>query len=309
MPRGRTSWYGGPRDSQDNDRPALPGASNKNPGIAVYNRRTLGGWWRVVFPNGRSLVLQQTDLGPAPWTGKKVDVNYTAVKAAGYTEGSYPTGAQVEYHFLGRQRPAWADQGRPGGTPARVKPQAQPAQTGPVIGQRQALLVSYLQNRGRPGALASLGKGLRESAAAATPAAPPAAPAQRPAPKKGAGGLTTGKGSWGGGAAIATPAVLLARQMGIPVTSRKRNRPDLGAGRASDHDVHNKNAYAVDLAASGSRGDKLAKSIARRYGIPLSNIGTYNRHTITVDGKRYSLQLLWRVDGHYDHVHLGIRRA
>jgi hypothetical protein len=65
----------------------------------------------------------------------------------------------------------------------------------------------------------------------------------------------------------------------------------------------------VDFGVRGSRGDDLARRLADDYGIPRSSIGTYNRHTINVDGQRFSVQLLWRVSGHYDHVHLGIRRA
>lgn len=160
MPRGRTSWYGGPNDRLDNDKPALAGASNRNPGIAVYNRKTLGGWWRVVFPNGRSLVLQQTDIGPAPWTGKKVDVNYTAVRRAGYTESNYPTGGTVEYHYLGKTKPAWADGGKPS-TPTRSVATKQT--TTPTVSNRQALLMQYVTQRGNPSALMELGKALRGS--------------------------------------------------------------------------------------------------------------------------------------------------
>jgi hypothetical protein len=65
----------------------------------------------------------------------------------------------------------------------------------------------------------------------------------------------------------------------------------------------------VDFGVSGQRGDQLARAIARKYGIPEANLGTYNRHIINVDGQRYSLQLLWKVEGHYNHVHFGIRRA
>jgi hypothetical protein len=69
------------------------------------------------------------------------------------------------------------------------------------------------------------------------------------------------------------------------------------------------NAFATDFGVSGRKGDELARAIEKKYAIPASSIGTYNRHTITVDGKKYSVQLLWKVQGHYDHVHLGIRRA
>jgi hypothetical protein len=100
--------------------------------------------------------------------------------------------------------------------------------------------------------------------------------------------------------------------MGVPVTSTKRDLATtrrVGSSTGSDHYTGNRNAYAVDLGVSGSRGTELARRIADAYGIPRSSIGTYNRHTINVGGQRYSVQLLWQVSGHYDHVHLGVRRA
>jgi len=127
----------------------------------------------------------------------------------------------------------------------------------------------------------------------------------------GPGNVNAG-GGWGGSQGVADAAKGIARSMGIPVTSEKRNYADtirVGSNTGSDHYTGNTNAYAVDFGVAGSRGDELARSIADRYGIPRSSIGTFNRHTVTIDGQRYSLQLLWRVSGHYDHVHLGIRRA
>ena len=125
------------------------------------------------------------------------------------------------------------------------------------------------------------------------------------------GTISAGRG-WGGSEGVADVAKSIARSMGIPVTSQKRNYADtvrVGSSTASDHYTGNTNAFAVDFGVSGARGDDLARRIADQYGIPRSSIGTYNRHTITVDGQRFSVQLLWRVSGHYDHVHFGIRRA
>ncbi len=99
--KGKISWYGGPHDSQDNDQPAS-GVPNTVPGIAIMNRSTLGGWWEVTMSNGRTVKLQQTDIGPAKWTGKKIDFNYTAVKELGYTERNFPTGATASARYLGR---------------------------------------------------------------------------------------------------------------------------------------------------------------------------------------------------------------
>lgn len=126
------------------------------------------------------------------------------------------------------------------------------------------------------------------------------------------GGSISAGGGWGGSANVANAAKRIAASMGIPVTSQKRNLADtirVGSSTASDHYTGNKTAFAVDFGVAGARGDQLARAIARKYGIPLSNIGTFNGHVIRVGGANYRLQLLWRVAGHFDHVHLGIRRA
>lgn len=99
--KGGWSWYGGPRDSGDNNRPALAGATNKEPGIAVYNRSTLGGYW-LVDENGRQIVLRQTDIGPLP--PRVVDINYTALKLWGYTERNFPTDKRVSIKYLGKSQ-------------------------------------------------------------------------------------------------------------------------------------------------------------------------------------------------------------
>lgn len=95
--RGRLSWFGGPRDSGDSGRTAL-GLTTATPGVAVRpgdtwqtGRATLGRYWRIRTPNGRSAVLRQTDLGPNQSTGRRIDVTYSALGRLGYTEGSFPT--------------------------------------------------------------------------------------------------------------------------------------------------------------------------------------------------------------------------
>lgn len=134
---------------------------------------------------------------------------------------------------------------------------------------------------------------------------------EKAARTQGSGAIKAGRG-WGGSEGVADAAKAIARDMGIPVTSQKRNLADtkrVGSTTGSDHYTGNTKAFATDFGVSGQRGDQLARAIAKKYGIPESNIGTYNRHTIDVDGQKYSLQLLWKVKGHYDHVHLGIQRA
>jgi len=99
--RGKVSWFGGPNDSTTGPTTAT-GLPVTHPGIAVYNTATKGGWWWVRFPNGRAAILQQTDFGPAPWTGRVVDVLYSALPALGYTEANFPTDAEVVARYLGK---------------------------------------------------------------------------------------------------------------------------------------------------------------------------------------------------------------
>ncbi len=122
----------------------------------------------------------------------------------------------------------------------------------------------------------------------------------------------TDGGGWGGTKNVVNAAKAIARQMGIPVTSEKRNLAQTiaaGSSTGSDHFTGNTNAYATDFGVAGSKGDAFARAVAKKYGIPTSNIGTFNRTIVNIDGKRYSLQLLWRVEGHFDHVHLGVQRV
>ena len=95
--RGKLSWFGGPHDSQDSGRTAL-GVTTATPGVAVRpgdtwqtGRATLGSYWRIRTPNGRTAVLRQTDLGPNQSTGRRIDLTYSALGRLGYTEGNFPT--------------------------------------------------------------------------------------------------------------------------------------------------------------------------------------------------------------------------
>lgn len=98
---GTASWFGGPHDPESGPTTAS-GKPVSAGGIAVYNEATLGGYWRVTFPNGHQAVLQQTDIGPAPWTGRLIDVSYASLSAAGYSESSFPTNGAVRAEYLGK---------------------------------------------------------------------------------------------------------------------------------------------------------------------------------------------------------------
>lgn len=128
--------------------------------------------------------------------------------------------------------------------------------------------------------------------------------------KKLSSAVQAGKG-WGGSEGVADTAKRIARRMGIPVTSQKRNYAQtiaVGSSTSSDHYTGNTTAFAVDFGVSGSRGTTLARRICSAYKISTGLIGTFNGQIIRASGKSYRIQLLWQVAGHYDHVHIGIRR-
>ena len=104
---GKVSWFGGPGDSMSGPTTAS-GKPVSAGGIAVYNEQTLGGWWAVTFPNGRTVTLQQNDIGPAPWTGRVVDVDYASLSAAGYSQSNFPTNSTVKAVYLGKGKPSGA---------------------------------------------------------------------------------------------------------------------------------------------------------------------------------------------------------
>lgn len=94
--KGKAGIYGddpvtGYHDSGDNNDPALAGATNNRPGIALRSRKTLGDWFKLKAPNGKEMLVQQTDIGPAKWTGRNIDVNAVAARRFGYGQHSFPT--------------------------------------------------------------------------------------------------------------------------------------------------------------------------------------------------------------------------
>jgi hypothetical protein len=184
---------------------------------------------------------------------------------------------------------------------------------------RKQLLLNFVANRGKPGrtqefAMNWLNAQDRPKQQITIPGQP-AQTVQTPGKPKtkqptGKGGKFNPGPAWGGSQGVINPARRIARQLGFSTSSLKRSDDPSGIGAASDHHVANRAGFAADFPATGARGDQLARAIAREYGIPTRNIGTFNRHTITAaNGQRYSVQLLWRVANHYDHVHFGVRRA
>ena len=101
--RGPASVFGndpsiGFTDYEDNCITAT-GTSCTSGGIAVMRRSTLGGWWRVCAPRKilrrgvrRCHLIKQSELGPAPWAGRVVDVSaVTARRAWRINAFAFPT--------------------------------------------------------------------------------------------------------------------------------------------------------------------------------------------------------------------------
>jgi hypothetical protein len=117
-------------------------------------------------------------------------------------------------------------------------------------------------------------------------------------------------GAWGGSQKFAVALAGLGRRYGCVSTSEKRDRKYTSSGGISDHWVGSSDAYAVDvdspsctMAYPGGEADSTAEAIAAVLGMP--------QHTGTVETVRgsYRFQLLWQTDGHYNHVHIGVKRV
>lgn len=102
---GKVSWFGGPHDPTAGPTTAS-GQPTSTPGVAVYDTATLRGYWQITFPNHHVAVLQQTDIGPAPWTGRALDVTYSALSQIGYTEQNFPTDATITATYVGKNASA-----------------------------------------------------------------------------------------------------------------------------------------------------------------------------------------------------------
>lgn len=118
----------------------------------------------------------------------------------------------------------------------------------------------------------------------------------------GRSGLTTPGGGWGGAEA---PALAIARLSGLPITSQKRDRQMTASGNVSDHWTGSRQSYAVDLGATGSKGDRAFNRIVTALGYPNLQPGQW--HNLTIGGYRY--QIGWRTPGHFDHIHVGVKKV
>lgn len=120
----------------------------------------------------------------------------------------------------------------------------------------------------------------------------------------GAGQLAsvTAGGGWGGSEGVAKQ---LARGLGLALGSQKRSTMGTASGGVSDHWTGCKQCYAIDLTGSTAAMDRAAAELGKRLGRPDWKGGSW----LSVTQNGYRIQVGWRVADHYDHVHLGVRKA
>jgi hypothetical protein len=119
-----------------------------------------------------------------------------------------------------------------------------------------------------------------------------------------------GTGPWGGSQSVGEVVVVrVAGQFNVWISSRKRSPSDplTLANPGSDHNEAITTAYAWDIATFD--GAPVAHAIANALGISGYTTGNYNPYYIYRSGLRFRVQILWAVSGHYNHVHVGIKRA
>lgn len=91
-------------DREDNGQNAS-GLSQMTPGIAYMATKSIRHWFKLTFPNGKSFIIRQVDVGPSGWTGKMIDVNAPLAEMAGYSPKTFPTGAIVRFQYIGAEEP------------------------------------------------------------------------------------------------------------------------------------------------------------------------------------------------------------
>lgn len=105
----------------------------------------------------------------------------------------------------------------------------------------------------------------------------------------------------------------LVRKAGLPrpyISSLKRSasNPLSISNPGSDHNEANTTAYAGDFATTDGEG--YARRVAKAARWQEWQPGSYvTKNYKASDGNYYRIQILWHVQGHYDHVHVGVRRV
>jgi hypothetical protein len=146
MPYYLGSWYSqlppfGWFDREDRPRSNALGVPDWQQGIALPSRSTLGQWFNVTPPGATiPYPFQQTDVGPAKWTGRDTDISAAAAHQMGYTPQTFPTNAQFKIEPRDEPRGLGSPAGLPvqaGDLPDNAVPGDAPdAYAGPARGRR-----------------------------------------------------------------------------------------------------------------------------------------------------------------------------
>lgn len=107
--RGSATWFNGGATAggSDTSRPGVslnPGTWN-SPLTRHWRDSSLAGnpYYARVTVGGKSAVLPITDMGPADWTGHRIDVTEGGLAKMGYTTSNFPSGTEGTAKILGTQ--------------------------------------------------------------------------------------------------------------------------------------------------------------------------------------------------------------
>ena len=133
MPIVRGSWYSqfppfGWFDPGDRPGSNALGVPDWQQGIATPGRKDLGKWFNVTPPGGGiPYPMQKTDVGPAKWTGRGVDISAAGAHQMGYTPKNFPTDASFKIEPRDEPRGLGSSAGLPvqaGDLPDNANPDA-----------------------------------------------------------------------------------------------------------------------------------------------------------------------------------------
>jgi hypothetical protein len=85
---GRVSTFG--YLTGDSEGTTADGGTTARPCIALWDSSTLGRWFEVTIA-GHHARLLHCDTGPAPWTGRSIDVTGLGDQALGFSPSAFPT--------------------------------------------------------------------------------------------------------------------------------------------------------------------------------------------------------------------------
>lgn len=117
-------------------------------------------------------------------------------------------------------------------------------------------------------------------------------------------------GGWAGSHALAQTLASIGQKNGLSIASEKRARQLTASGNNSDHWVGSKSAYAYDLSngAKTPQEDATAMAIATALGAAGQWVRMGRQGILNINKGGYRYQMLWRTGGHFDHVHIGVRK-